>query len=267
MHRILIAVLIPVCFGVVLWSATAYLSVEEDDRPQFFPEATATASGAVIYARYGDGLRGYLARPASGGPYPGVLFLPDQWGRTPALIERAEELAGEGYVVLVADLYAGEVPQRAERAAQLRARVASNPDAVLANLVSALQYLKEDGQVGSRLAVIGWGWGGSLALDLAEGGHDLSAAVAYYPPLQLSREPQVPLMGHFAEEDAVVPVARARRLADTLDGSSGDHAIFIYPNAQHGFDRSGDRSPYDRAAADLAGKRTLEFLVRHLTRS
>ncbi|HVB26322.1 MAG TPA: dienelactone hydrolase family protein, partial [Mycobacteriales bacterium] len=59
----------------------------------------------VTFGGSGGALRGYLARPADGGPWPGVVVVHDVFGMTADLRRQCDWLAGAGYLALGPDLY------------------------------------------------------------------------------------------------------------------------------------------------------------------
>jgi carboxymethylenebutenolidase len=70
--------------------------------------------------------------------------------------------------------------------------------------------------------------------------------------------PQCPVLAHFGERDAMIPVAGVRAFAATHPEAQ----VFTY-DADHGFN-CDHRASYDAAAAKLARERTLPFLRRHI---
>jgi carboxymethylenebutenolidase len=81
------------------------------------------------------------------------------------IIDMANELASEGYVVLAADLYNGEVVTESSRAIELVSSVRNNPNQAITNLQSAVQYLASLPNVNSlRIASFGWCFGGGRRL-------------------------------------------------------------------------------------------------------
>ena len=71
-------------------------------------------------------------------------------------------------------------------------------------------------------------------------------------------QPKCPLIAHFGERDANIPVAGVRELA----AAHPEAQVYIYA-ADHGFN-CDQRGSYDAAAAKLARERTLAFLQRHV---
>jgi carboxymethylenebutenolidase len=88
-----------------------------------------------------------------------------------------------------------------------------------------------------------------------------ACAVPYYGGGMLDaagEQPKCPVMAHFGERDAVLPIARVKSFAD----AHPDVSVHIYA-ADHGFN-CDQRGSYDAAAATLARQRTLAFLRQHV---
>jgi len=102
---------------------------------------------------------GYLAKPLKNGDYPGVIMIHEWWGLNDNIKEMADNLAGQGYVVLAVDLYNGEVADDANRARELSANIRQNPQEAIENMKSAISYLKENYQT-ENIASLGWCFGG-----------------------------------------------------------------------------------------------------------
>ena len=69
-------------------------------------------------------------------------------------------------------------------------------------------------------------------------------------------------MLHIAEKDQFVPPAAQMQVATALKGH-GETVVHSYPNVDHAFARIGGQH-FDKAAADLANKRTADFFSKHL---
>ena len=72
---------------------------------------------------------------------PAVVMIHEWWGLNDNIKDMANELASEGYVVLAADLFNGEVATVPSRARELSLSVRDNPEQAITNLQSAVQYL------------------------------------------------------------------------------------------------------------------------------
>ncbi|MCL2713409.1 MAG: dienelactone hydrolase family protein [Alphaproteobacteria bacterium] len=136
-----------------------------------------TFSGYVVYDDADPHLR------------PGLVMAPDWLGVTPAALERAKELAGTRYVILLADYYGkGAQPKDKTEAAKLAGELRSGDRAALrARVRSAVAALRA--QAGhapldpARIGAFGFCLGGTTVLELARGGDQLAGVVTLHGDL------------------------------------------------------------------------------------
>lgn len=214
-----------------------------------------------------DDFRGYLTCPVSG-KGPGLLLLQEIFGVTAALRELADRLAGEGWVVLVPDLFwrfepgieLADAGEEFDQAVELYRRFSINN--AITDIGDSLEVLRSRPEQIGKAGCLGFCLGGTLAyLTAAE--TDVDCAVAYYGvgiEDQLDRLSDIhcPLMLHLGEEDGYVPEKAQQAIARALEGKA-DATLFRYPDCDHGFAAPG-REAYDRAAAGMAHTRTLSVL-------
>jgi carboxymethylenebutenolidase len=116
---------------------------------------------------------------------------------------------------------------------------------------------------GSKVGVVGYCWGGLLTWRAACTLSGLSAAAPYYgggvtTDAEIARQPQVPVLAHFAEQDNWIPM-------DTVEAFKKAHpevAVHTYA-AHHGFN-CDQRGSWHAPSAQLARERTLAFFGQHL---
>jgi carboxymethylenebutenolidase len=158
------------------------------------------------------------------------------WGLNDHIKDMADELASEGYVVLAADLYNGEVATNPNRARELSSSVRENPEQAISNMQSAVQYLASLPNVNSsRIASLGWCFGGGQSLQLALNSEQnpLAATVIYYGDLvndtnQLSKI-NWPVLGIFGDQDQSIPVESVSAFEQTLNETGIINKIYLYP--------------------------------------
>ena len=121
------------------------------------------------------------------------------------------------------------------------------------------------------MAVLGWGLGGSWALNTAIlATDDLDAAVLYYG--QVSDEPErlepirAPVLGFFGGDDRGVMADDVRAFETAMETLGKRAEITIYPGAGHGFANPANRN-YDAELASETWALTLEFLAAELPAS
>ena len=204
----------------------------------------------------------YIARPASA-PRGGILVLHAWWGLNDFFKSFCNRLAAEGYFVLAPDLYYGEIAKtraEAERLSQQKIR----RDTTAKRIHFALEELKFEADR-KPLAMIGFSMGAYWGLWLVnEKPRDFAASVMFYGARGSDYvKSKSAFLGHFAETDEFVAESSRKKMATSLAGAARDVSFHIYPNTQHWFFEN-DRPEFQAEAAELAWKRTVEFLMSHL---
>lgn len=215
----------------------------------------------TLMARDGHTFNAYLAAPA-GAPRGAVVILQEIFGVNEHIRSVADRYAAEGYLAIAPALYdrigrdltTGYSPEDVQRARGYMLQVRTQ-DALL-DIAAAINVVKHAG----RVALIGYCWGGTLAW-IGARSLPVRAAVGYYASRigeHLDGVPAVPMLLHFGEQDAHIPLADVAR-AQALFPQGVFH---LYP-AGHGFN-CDVRSSYDAACAQQAFQRTLAFLQEQL---
>jgi len=220
----------------------------------------------VGYHDKSEGGKGYLARPDDNRKHPALILIHEWWGLNDNIRRFAAKFANMGYVALAVDLYDGKSAATREEARTLASAVRQDVPAAFDNLKSAVSYLKGRADVdSSRLAAIGWCFGGGWSYQIAKNNLGVKASIIYYgffnPRDDLSQM-RATILGHFGKEDRAIKVDTVYEFQANLKTVSGDHEVYIYENAGHSFANSGSR--YNPEAAELAWNRTVVFLNKFL---
>ena len=227
-------------------------------------------SEITIAAHDGGSFMGYLSVPASGAG-PGVVVIQEIFGVNAVMRGVTDWLAGEGYMALCPDLFwrqepgiqlSDQSPEDWERAFELFGGF--DLEAGIKDLDATVEALRgTDGCLG-KVGAIGFCLGGRLAY-LSATRTKADAAVGYYGVMlneHLDEAINCPLALHMAGDDEFAPAEVQQKVHAALDGNS-QVALYDYPGQGHAFARLGGEY-YDKAAADLANGRTLEFLGANL---
>ncbi|MHC4924563.1 MAG: dienelactone hydrolase family protein [Planctomycetota bacterium] len=202
-------------------------------------------SSSVDYEHDGEALQGILSwSPDFEGPRPGVLVIHEWWGRGDHPAERARELAKEGYVAFALDMYGtGKLTDDPAQAQTWSRRFygEENRDFARRRAAAGLEMLRSATNVDpDRLAVMGFCFGGTQALELAWSGADLRGAVSFHGSLTTPREEDIAgvkasiLVCHGAA-DRFVPDDSQVALRDTLNEAGIDWLMVSYGSAVHSF--------------------------------
>jgi carboxymethylenebutenolidase len=224
---------------------------------------------------YIDNSNGYLVYPVplngNISNMPAVIMVHEWWGLNDNIKYMANLLARQGYVVLAADLFKGRVAIEASEAGKLVQSATTNQGETLANLQATLKYIGTLPFVDkSRIAVLGWCFGGGQALQLAlnSGDQPLAATILYYgTPLVTDKmtlsKIKWPVLGIFGDRDQAISVDEVNKFEGALNDNKITNEIYIYPGVGHAFaNPSGDN--YAPEATKDAWENTLTFLKKYL---
>jgi len=214
---------------------------------------------------YGN-VRAYLARPAEAkGKLPGVLVVHENRGLNPYIEDVARRLGVAGYLALAPDelTSVGGYPGDDDKGRDLQSKLDGKK--MMEDWVAAAGYLKARPECTGKIGVVGFCYGGTVSNALAVRLPDLAAAVPFYgtqPPAEDVAKIKAPLLIHYAALDDRVnagwPAFEAALKANHIT-----YTAYIYEGANHGF--HNDTTPrYDKAAAELAWSRTMEFFSKTL---
>jgi carboxymethylenebutenolidase len=210
---------------------------------------------------------GYLTRPAGAGPpRPGILLVHGNEGLTPHYRDVARRMAIEGFVVLAPDFLSlsGGTPDDPV-SAQARLERVSREEA-LALATGALDFLVARRYTVRRTGVVGFDWGGALALEFATTTSDVHAVVAYdgelLDPDRASRL-RAPVTLHRSTEAEEVGTPLSQ-LVEAFEADRVNHEVHFYEEVQPGFHDDSQEDRHDPDAAQRAWDRTLAFLTQSL---
>ena len=223
------------------------------------------ATEYLTYPAPSGTMKGYLARPAGSGKWPGILVIHENRGLNPYIEDVARRLAVDGFVAFAPDALTplGGYPGDDEKAAQLFGTL--DPVKRVDDLAAAFGFFKTIPQCNGKIGAVGFCFGGGVVNQLAVRFPDLGAAVPFYggqPSAADAAKIKAPLLLHYAGLDERINAGWPAYEA-ALKANNVKYQAFIYPNTNHGF--HNDTTPrYDEAAAKLAWSRTIAFFKENL---
>lgn len=194
-----------------------------------------------------------------------VLILPAWKGIDNEAKQAAKDLAKEGYVAFIADIYGeGNVPTDNGSAAKIAGQYKSDYKAYQKRIDLALKELIKAGVNPDKVVVIGYCFGGTGALEAARAQFPVKGVVSIHGGLakDTSRE-NIPLKAkvlieHPAKDESVKP-EHINSLITEMDNGNTDWQIITYANSKHTF-TNPESADYNKVMADRAWQHTLMFL-------
>ena len=206
--------------------------------------AHADMKTEVVEYRHGDvTLEGYLAYDDSfQGKRPGVVVAHEWFGQTSYERKRAEQLARLGYVAFAIDIYGkGVRPGDQKEAGALAGKYMGDRKLLRARAGAGLDVLRSRAQTDpTRLAAIGYCFGGTTVLELARSGGDLASVVSFHGVLDTptpgdARNIKAKVLVLHGADDPFVPVQQVEAFQEEMRKGGVDWQFISYGGAVHKF--------------------------------
>jgi carboxymethylenebutenolidase len=233
------------------------------------------ASYVTVPSPQGNGsIKGYLVRPVSAdtretavAKLPGILVVHENRGLNPHIEDIARRFALANFTAFAPDALTslGGYPGDDAKGGELFTKVDNAKKTE--DFVAAALWLKSRADCTGKIGVTGFCYGGGISNTLAVRlGADLAAAAPFYGGVPAAADiPKIKaaILVHHGERDT--------RLAATwpaydaaLKAANVPHDGYIYPGAVHGFNCDATPERYNKAAADLAWQRTIDWFNKYV---
>ncbi len=219
-------------------------------------------------------IKGYLVRPVSADTrsetvtkLPGIIVVHENRGLNPHIEDIARRLALANFMAFAPDglTSLGGFPGDDYKGGQLFNKI--DKPKMFEDMVAAAIWLKARPDCTGKIGATGFCYGGGVANSLAVRlGPDLLAAVPFYggvPPAADIPKIKGAVLVHHGELDKV-GAASWPPYDQALTAAKVIHEGYIYPNAVHGFNCDATPERYNKAAADLAWQRTIDWFNKNL---
>jgi carboxymethylenebutenolidase len=220
-----------------------------------------------------DGAFGaYLAIPAAI-PAPGIVVAQEIFGVNQVMRDICDQLAEQGFLACCPDIFWRIEPgiQLTDKTQEEWARAFElfglfDVDKGIDDLMTTLALMRQQEGCNGKAGSVGYCLGGKLAYLMATRS-DADCNVSYYGVgldelLDEAGGITAPLLMHVASKDQFFPPEAQEKVKAGLSGHP-KVALHVYEGQDHAFAREGGEH-YDKAAADLANSRSMEFFKEHL---
>jgi carboxymethylenebutenolidase len=238
--------------------------------------AALSVDGAVAGAVDGGVMRAFIARPAGGGPHPGLILIMEALGVNDQIRGVAKRYAEQGFLVIAPDLFHRIAPDFESDVLDwdtLGPLVRSlTTESLIADTTAAHSWLASQRDVdASKIAAVGYCLGGRAAY-LANSELRLAASVSYYgggiAQSLLDRAPTLhgPQLFFWGGKDANITPEHTRAVVDALRAAGKSFVNVEFSEANHGFFNEQLPERHHPAAARESWALTLRFLNDSLGR-
>jgi dienelactone hydrolase len=196
----------------------------------------------VTYATDSTTMKGYIAFDENKTvKRPGILVIHEWWGHNDYVRQRADMLAELGYVALAVDMYGdGKQAAHPDDAGKFAGMVMQNMEEATARFNAAVELLKSNPNVDTEsIAAIGYCFGGSVALSVANAGSDLDAVAAFHSGVALPVMPSDQLKARVlvcnGADDPFASAESIENFKKQMDSVNANYKYVAYPGAVHAF--------------------------------
>jgi carboxymethylenebutenolidase len=215
----------------------------------------------------GGNIKALLSKPAEPkGRLGAVVVVHENRGLNPYIEDVGRRVAVAGFISIAPDALTplGGYPGDDDKGREMQAKRDKNE--MLEDFIDAFEYLRKLPDCNGKVGVVGFCFGGGIANQMAVRCPDLAAAVPFYgaqPAKEDVPKIHAPLLLQYAGLDTRITDGWPAYEA-ALKENNKEYTAYIYPNVNHGF--HNDTTPrYDKAAAELAWQRTIEFFTKKLS--
>jgi carboxymethylenebutenolidase len=254
--------------GLTVTSLMSFLMPDYQGAIQIKADDPRLKSEYVNYPspKGGGTIKALLSMPADANTkLGGIVVVHENRGLNPHIEDVARRAALAGFITIAPDALTplGGYPGNDDQGREMQSKRDRNE--MLEDFIAAYDYLKSNKDCNGKVGVMGFCFGGWIANMMAVRIPDLSAAVPFYggqPSVEDVPKIKAPLLLHYAGLDTRVNEGWPAYEA-ALKANNKAYTAYIYPNVNHGF--NNDTTPrYDKAAAELAWKRTIDFFNEKL---
>ncbi len=208
----------------------------------------------------------YLARPKGKKKYPAVIVIHENRGLQPHIKDVARRMALEGFVAIAPDALSpqGGTPEKPDEAGPMFQKM--DYEATKKDFTAAVAYLKTNPLTTGKVGCTGFCWGGAMTNQVAVNSPDLLAAVPYYgsqPKAEDVHKIKAAMLLHYAGNDERIDQG-IPAFEEALKKAKIEYKLYMYEGASHAFNNDSNPERYNKEAADLAWKRTIDFFKEKL---
>jgi dienelactone hydrolase len=224
----------PILYGLMM---TASALAQADIQTKEIPYTAADGTQLLGYYAYDDAVKG---------PRPGVIVVHEWWGLNDYAKRRARELAALGYSALAVDMYgAGQHTEHPKDAMGFMKAATANAETSKTRFLAGLDLLKAQPQTdASKLAAVGYCFGGKVVMDMARQSLPLAAVVSFHGNLvpSVAATPgsvKARVLVEHGAADSMVPAEQVAAFKAEMDAAGAQYQFVSLPGAKHGFSNPG----------------------------
>src|SRR5690606_27376171 len=254
--------------GITVSSLMSFLMPDYQGSLQTKPDDPRLTTQMIEYPspKGGKTIRAQLSMPKGNTQkLGGIVVVHENRGLNPHIADVGRRAALAGFISLSPDALTplGGYPGNDDDGRALQSQ--RNRDEMLEDFIAGFEYLKGHPLCNGKVGVVGFCFGGWISNMMAVRLPDLAAAVPYYggqAPTAEVPHIQAPLQLHYAELDQRVNEGWPA-YEQALKQHQKKYTMYMYPATNHGF--HNDTTPrFDKEAAQLSWKRTIDFFKEHL---
>lgn len=206
-----------------------------------------------------------LITPSNHNKQPAILILPAWKGIDEEAKQAALNLASQGYVAFIADIYGeGNYPKDNQEAAKISAYYKTNYVEYQKRIAAALHVLKQQGIDTQRIVIMGYCFGGTGALEAARANLPVNGVICIHGGLAKAEHRNIQniipkIMVQHPAEDKSVSKQDYDQFVNEVSAAKADWQIITYANCGHTF-TNPLAADYNPIMADRAWQHTLLFL-------